>query len=438
MTKFLHLSLAVSLFFLKAICAESDSEHSPIVVSRTPTCCEAKPDSFWLQTYSIVQSITPEQITAQGLASVFENLEADYATSKDTSIKHQIRLRWNILTTIFTLKKISSLHSNQALKVSQQTMPMAYFPIIGSDFPQSLSADYLRDSNNSGCLLTWHLNSVEKLIHLKQVIPESIISNDEWGNILAFAEAVFLIKSTQDSTPSRKSHASDVECYGENSYFVSKLIEVWLETKDQIQSHFGDNEAIVSVGNTPSYLVELLRIDSAQRGGTILNVPISGHPGIARRVDGWMSDLVTPEGLKSYREYLQHIGFYNLIHTIGSISFIDLVGQGGGVAFLINELRARAIEVGINIDEKIKVICMNQKKSFDFYGIRVAPENCVSLNVEAGDYSLFDQCEDQLRITPSLPGWRWDQDLQKTVRIPHTHGAQAVIRMLRASTKIRT
>lgn len=443
MNRFFLIFLCCALLSNPINAADLPDDHT---ASRSRSYYSVKPDSFWLQSYYTMRSIRESDLTPEGFLALFKRIQQRYFRKNNSQNKHLIESQWNMATTVFALKKLVPHHLGQEKEIYDKIVEgmtdfgLRYkgfpsFPVLSENYSEADFLSRLHTANNLDYLFSNLICNPEKLIFLRTLISPNCITEAEWVSIVSFAEKMCELEhARKEASYTPPTEDEEVAELSTTHYFIQDIRNSWPTALQKFQTHYKKDDAVVSVGNTPAYLTALLeRHDQANGTKTvekIITVAISGHPGIPKHTVYWLSDVITPEGLANYRQYLESIGFYNLVHTKGQIWFTDIVSQGGGIAFLVNELYRHALEVGLNIESKVHVMALNETTQLNFYGIVVNPDRFLPLNLSCA--STLDQCNNSWRMVKSFPAHKWRDDLSRTAKIPYTKGAEKVLDILKA------
>lgn len=165
-----------------------------------------------------------------------------------------------------------------------------------------------------------------------------ILSTEEWNTLRKVKE--------NSKKPIFLSH--EAEEYEEEEFFGNsenpdawpKVLTSFIDFIDKSESVRHD-DTIVAVGNTPQIFLETLKY--SQKELNLISLAISKHPGFFKSQTGGSgstktSALLSPKGLKNYRQYLKNVG----LDAEGSINhkrvfFLDYIVSGFNVEFVITQ-----------------------------------------------------------------------------------------------------
>ncbi len=167
-------------------------------------------------------------------------------------------------------------------------------------------------------------------------------------------------------------------------------------------------DVIISVGNTPSWLLKSLQLAYTQQQRafpyTVLYVGISSHPNSLKHTSYWCKDIATESGLANYRQYLRDIGFLNQ-HT-GNLHFIDIMDTAGAVSFLFEELINYSNKMSTKLPQ-INIIALNNDTRYEKLNPLKSFINSYA-NLDLKRLQKLDQCPDDIRFIPKMPAYLWD------------------------------
>lgn len=201
--------------------------------------------------------------------------------------------------------------------------------------------------------------------------------------------------------------------YAYNFQITSEYLSAFSKRLSDIPLASGD--VIISVGNTPAWLLKSLELSYKQQGKSfpypVCYVGISSHPNSPKHTHYWCKDIVTDSGLENYRQYLRNCGF--LQQHEGNIYFIDIIGSAGGIAFLIEEYinyfhaQSKNAKQEQRILPTMNIIALNQSRTPQkLHHLQGFIHSYLSLNLNFA--SILDQCPDNVRFMPKMPAYLWN------------------------------
>ncbi len=262
----------------------------------------------------------------------------------------------------------------------------------------------------------------DRLLFLKRLLPEFLLTEEEIQKTLEMKEKIFYTQGKEEEKYSYYyNYSFDYLRMKRLAYFNSYKFYAELKIAiEKIKKITQPGDTIVGVGNTPQFILNALKYVGHPLN--LISVAISGCPGGNKN---WLTDILTEKGLKNYQNYLEQVGLSPL-KKHGRLFFMDIIGQGCGIEFLVHEIIQKYQASGI-VEPDINIIALNEigKK---FYG-KSLEIDAYSLNLPILSKRLDEIGEEgaENRTLISFPAYKWDEWKSDPMRIPATHGAQIII-----------
>lgn len=249
---------------------------------------------------------------------------------------------------------------------------------------------------------------------LRDNVPEGIVSQEEWQ------AAEILVQKYQNLN---KFSASLCSSNKEQINKTEELPAMLIDAATKMDKLVHDNDVVIFVGNTPQMIrYPFDRITFQEKPNLYTtSLAISGHPGKVmehRSFIASLKNILLDDQHELYKKYMQDMGLTPKFLQDKKIHFVDCVGAGVGISYLMKCLAEIVYEGDVSEAQKHFHVISTNKKAKAFEGNALVGDkfcaggfttDTTSLEMNALT-SILDRVSDDseaVRLMPSSQSYKW-------------------------------